>query len=399
MLPAERRATAGLALVYGLRMLGLFVILPVFALYVSELPGGESKTMVGLALGAYGLTQALLQIPFGWWSDRIGRKPVIYFGLLLFAAGSAVAALASNMHVMLLGRVMQGAGAISGAVLALTADLTREQVRTKAMAAIGMTIGFSFVVSIVLAPVLAQWLGVPGIFWMTALLALGGIGLIALLVPNPATQKASADTQARRKDFARVLKNADLLRLYLGIFVLHAVLMSVFLVVPFQLQDMEIVSKDHWKVYLSVMVASIVLMVPLVVAANRGGKLKIVFVGVIALLVLAQLVLAGAGHSFWLLALGMVAFFTAFNVLEATLPSLVSRLAPPDAKGTALGVYSSIQFLGPALGAATAGFLLQHVGAQAVFAFGVVLTLVWLVVALPMRTPAARPELASATQR
>jgi MFS family permease len=396
MLPAERRATAALALVYGLRMLGLFVVLPVFAMYVSTLPGGESKTMVGVALGAYGLTQALLQIPFGLWSDRIGRKPVIYIGMLLFALGSAVAALATNVHVMLLGRVLQGAGAISGAVLALTADLTRESVRTKAMAAIGMTIGLSFVVSIALAPVLVQWIGVPGIFWMTALLALAGIAVIATFVPNPAAQSAHVETQARRRDFARVLKHADLLRLNLGIFVLHAILMAVFLVVPFQLQDMKLETSQHWKVYLPVMLASIVLMVPLIVAANRGGKLKAVFVGVIVLLVLAQLVLASAGHAFWVVVLGMVAFFTAFNVLEATLPSLISRVAPPDAKGTALGIYSSIQFLGPALGASAAGYLLQHHGAHAVFAFGIALTVLWLVVALPMRMPAPRRDLANA---
>lgn len=397
MLPAERRATAALALVYGLRMLGLFVVLPVFAVYVSTLPGGESKTMVGIALGAYGLTQALLQIPFGLWSDRIGRKPVIYIGMLLFALGSAVAALATNVQIMLLGRVLQGAGAISGAVLALTADLTRESVRTKAMAVIGMTIGLSFVVSIALAPVLAQWFGVPGIFWMTALLALAGIGLIAMVVPSPAAHSTARETQARGRDFARVLKNADLLRLNLGIFVLHAILMAVFLVVPFQLQDLKLESAQHWKVYLPVMLGSIVLMAPLVVAANRGGKLKAVFVGVIALLILAQLLLASAGHSFWLLMLGMVVFFTAFNVLEATLPSLISRLAPPDAKGTALGIYSSIQFLGPALGATTAGYLLQHYGTHAVFAFGIALTLLWLVVALPMRMPAgARGNLANA---
>lgn len=396
MLPAERRATAGLALVYGLRMLGLFVVLPVFAVYVSTLPGGQSKTMVGVALGAYGLTQALLQIPFGLWSDRIGRKPVIYFGMLLFALGSAIAALASSVQVMLLGRVLQGAGAISGAVLALTADLTRDNVRTKAMAAIGMTIGSSFVVSIALAPVLAHWIGVPGIFWLTALLALAGMAVVAVLVPNPVAHAGHVVTQARRREFARVLKNPDLLRLNLGIFVLHAVLMTVFLVVPFQLQDLKLEAKQHWKVYVPVMLASIILMAPLVVAANRGGKLKAVFVGVIALLVLAQLVLASAGHSYWVLLLGMVAFFTAFNVLEATLPSLISRIAPPDAKGAALGVYSSIQFLGPALGATVAGYLLQHHGARAVFVFGVALTLIWLGVALPMRMPAARGDLANA---
>lgn len=379
----------GLALVYGLRMLGLFIILPVFALYAAGLPGGESKTLIGVALGAYGFTQALLQIPFGWWSDRIGRKPVIYFGLAVFALGSVVAALATNLHMLLFGRVLQGAGAISGAVLALNADLTREAVRTKAMALIGMTIGLSFVISIAAAPALKAWIGVPGVFWMIAALAAVGMVLIKFLVPAPVSRQAQpADTQARAEYFSRVLKQPDLLRLNFGIFVLHAVLTALFLVVPFQLLDLKLVSEHHWKVYLPVMLASVALMVPLVVAAGRGGKLKPVFIGSIAMLVAAQLLLAIAGPSLPVLVAGMVVFFTAFNVLEASLPSLISRVAPSGAKGTALGVYSSVQFLGPALGAAAAGYLLQHLGAHAVLAFGVVLSVLWLIVALPMRMPA-----------
>jgi MFS family permease len=391
-LPAERRTVVGLALVYGLRMLGLFIILPVFALYAAQLPGGENKAMVGLALGAYGYTQALLQIPFGWWSDRIGRKPVIYVGLALFALGSIVAALAANMHTLLFGRVLQGAGAISGAVLALNADLTRDAVRTKAMAIIGMTIGLSFVISIAAAPVLKAWIGVAGIFWLIALLAVAGMALVHFVVPpvqptSGAESSFNPQTQVQSRDFARVLKDPELLRLNFGIFTLHAVLAALFLVVPFQLQELKLAAEQHWKVYLPVMLASVVLMAPLVVASMRGGKLKSVFVGSIAMIAAAQVLLAlGVKNLAWLAA-GLIAFFTAFNVLEATLPSLISRVAPANAKGTALGVYSSVQFLGPALGASFAGVLLQNFGAHAVFMLCVALSVIWLIVALPMRAP------------
>jgi MFS family permease len=387
-LPAERRAVIALALIYALRMLGLFIILPVFALYAAGLPGGDNKTLVGLALGAYGLTQALLQIPFGWWSDRTGRKPVIYVGLLLLALGSAVAALASSLYVMLIGRILQGGGAISGAVLALNADLTRDVVRTKSMALIGASIGLTFVASIALAPVLTRWIGVPGIFWMIAALALLGAALVKFLVPTPQAEVAHAETQARFADFSRILKLGDLLRLYFGIFVLHAVLTALFLVVPFRLLEWKLELGQHWQVYLPIMIISTLCMWPLIAAGNRGGTLKRVVIGSIALLSVAQLLLAASGHNFWLLMLGLVVFFTAFNALEATLPSLISRVVPASMKGTALGIYGCVQALGPALGAVIAGYLWQSYGVQAVFVFCVALSLLWLVIALPMRAPA-----------
>jgi len=240
MTPIERRASMGLAAIYGLRMLGLFIILPILALYASErLPGGENPLLIGIALGAYGLTQAVLQIPAGWMSDRYGRKPVIYAGLLLFAIGSFLAASAENIYWIIAGRAIQGAGAINAAVMALTSDLTREEVRTKAMAMIGITIGITFSISLVLAPVLYQAIDVPGIFALTGALALLAVLFVAYLIPNPAITRFHSGSGASRKQFGEVLRNRDLLRLDFGIFSLHAILMSVFMQVPFVLKKTD----------------------------------------------------------------------------------------------------------------------------------------------------------------
>ena len=391
MTALERRATASLAGIYGLRMLGMFIILPVFALYAETLPGGRDHTLVGIALGAYGLTQAILQIPFGWASDRFGRKPTIVVGLLLFAFGSFVAAWAPDIWWTIAGRSMQGAGAISAAVIALTADLTRHEVRTRAMAAIGMTIGATFAVSLILGPVLKAWIGVPGIFALTGVLALGAILVLKHRVPDP----DPAHVHPREPGlaaFGKVLADGQLLRLNYGIFALHALLMALFVQVPFALRDAGLVAEAHWKVYLPVMVGSVLLMLPLLRAADRPARSKAVFMGAVLILLVGQVVLALAGSSLPLLVLGLVVFFAAFNLLEATLPSLVSKFAPPAQKGTATGVYSSVQFLGAFLGAATGGFLAQHAGPAAVFGLGIALTAVWLVVSASMSAPPTYPS-------
>ena len=391
MTALERRATASLAGIYGLRMLGMFIILPVFALYAETLPGGRDHTLVGIALGAYGLTQAILQIPFGWASDRFGRKPTIVVGLLLFAFGSFVAAWAPNIWWTIAGRSMQGAGAISAAVIALTADLTRHEVRTRAMAAIGMTIGATFALSLILGPVLKAWIGVPGIFALTGVLALGAIVVLKRRVPDP----DPAHVHPREPGlaaFGKVLADGQLLRLNYGIFALHALLMALFVQVPFALRDAGLVAEAHWQVYLPVMVGSVLLMLPLLRAADRPARSKAVFMGAVLILLVGQVVLALAGSSLPLLALGLVVFFAAFNLLEATLPSLVSKVAPPAQKGTATGVYSSVQFLGAFLGAAAGGFLAQHVGPAAVFGLGIALTAVWLVVSATMSAPPTYPS-------
>jgi MFS family permease len=388
MTPAERRASLGLASIYGLRMLGLFIILPVFALYAEHLPGGESHLLMGIALGAYGLTQAILQIPAGWMSDRYGRKPVIYISLLLFALGSFIAAYADNIYWVIVGRVVQGAGALNAAVMALTADLTREEVRTKAMALIGMTIGFTFSLSLILSPLLHGMIGVPGIFALTGVLALLALLVVRFGIPDPAITRFHSDTEASSKRFGEVLRNKDLLRLDFGIFTVHAVLMSVFMQVPFLLQADNFDVSQHWKVYLPVMLLAFVLMLPLIIFSESKGKVKQVFLLSIALAAIAQAMLLFMPGSIWGVAAALLVFFTAFNVLEAKLPTLISIIAPLAARGTAMGVYSSVQFLGAFFGALVGGALMQFVGGNAVFVFDAALLLLWLVIASGMQPPA-----------
>ena len=389
MTPLERRASASLAGIYGLRMLGLFIILPIFALYAQSLPGGQSHFLIGIALGAYGLTQSVLQIPLGVLSDRFGRKPVILFGLIVFAIGSFVAASADNIYMIILGRVIQGAGAINAAVMALTADLTREEHRTKAMAMIGMTIGVTFSISLILSPILYHLIGVPGIFALTGVLSLLGLFVVGFVTPKPAITRFHSDTEASFKKIGEVLRNPDLLRLDFGIFSLHAILMSVFMQVPFVLRDDGLPAQHHWQVYLPVMLVAFMLMVPPIIVAEKKAKMKQVFMGAVALALLAQLALLGLQHSVWGVAIALLLFFTSFNVLEATLPSLVSKISPLAAKGTAMGVYSSSQFMGAFFGASVGGFILQYYGGNAVFGFAVAMLLLWLLVASTMRPPAA----------
>ena len=388
MTPLELRASMGLASIFGLRMLGMFVILPVFALYAESLPGGTSHTLVGIALGAYGLTQAILQIPLGWLSDRFGRKPVIYVGLILFALGSFVAASAHDIYIIIGGRVLQGSGAISAAVIAMTADLTREEHRTKAMALIGSTIGFSFALSLVAGPVLFHLIGVPGIFAMTGVLALSAIVVVYAIIPNPLHGYSSAsDSQSGR--LLPVLRDGQLMRLNFGIFSLHAALMALFIVVPFALRDAGLSIDRHWLMYLPVMLGSFLLLLPAILFAEKKARLKQVFCAAVVLMLATQLLLPWLLATLWEIFVALLAFFTAFNILEAMLPSLISKFAPPGAKGTAIGVYSSVQFFGAFVGAAVSGYLSQHYGTKAVFAFGVMLLAFWLIPALTMKVPVA----------
>jgi MFS family permease len=389
MTPFERRASIGLASIYGLRMLGLFIILPIFALYAEELPGGHSHFLIGVALGAYGLTQAILQIPAGWLSDRYGRKPIIIAGLLLFAAGSFIAASADDIYWIIAGRVIQGAGAINAAVMALTADLTREEHRTKAMAMIGMTIGVTFSLSMVLSPILYKHIGMSGIFELTGVLAFVSIAMVLWFIPNPRITRFHSDTEANTGKLKEVLRNADLLRMDFGVFTLHAILMSVFMQVPFILRGLGLDAQHQWQVYLPVMLIAFALMVPPIVIAEKKAKLKQVFMFAIALAAVAQLGILFLQSSVWGVALSLLVFFTAFNVLEATQPSIVSKIAPLAAKGTAMGVFSSVQFLGAFFGSAMGGLLMQVYGGNAVLVFAAGMLLLWLAVASSMRAPQA----------
>ena len=379
----EKRAGAALASIFALRMLGLFLILPVFAIHAKGIPGGDNLTLVGIALGAYGLTQAIFQIPFGMASDRYGRKPVIIFGLLLFAAGSAVAALAPDIWWTIAGRIVQGAGAISAAVTALAADLIREQHRTKVMAIIGSSIGLAFAFSLVAAPALYTWVGMGGIFWLTACLALAAISLITGVVADPPPPEPGP-----KVPFRTVLMNTQLLRLNFGIFALHMSQMAMFVVVPGMLLTvghMEVAT--HWRVYLPAVLVSFVLMVPAIVYGERRGKVKLVFLSAIALLLVTQgLFFIGHDRFTWIV-LALLCFFVAFNILEATLPSLISRIAPGRAKGAALGVYNTTQALGLFAGGALGGMLAKYFGSEMIFVASAAIIAIWLLVALGMESP------------
>ncbi|MDG4551630.1 MAG: MFS transporter [Candidatus Contendobacter sp.] len=386
MTMAERQAAFWLAGVFSLRMLGLFMVLPVFALYAEHLRG-NTPALAGLAIGIYGLSQALFQLPFGFLSDHYGRKRLIYIGLFIFAVGSVVAALADSIYGAILGRALQGGGAVSAVVMALAADLTREEHRIKVMAVIGVTIGASFAVSMMLGPVLNGWIGVPGIFWLTGALALLGIAVVRFRVPDPMESRIHRDAEPVASQFGRVLFDGQLLRLNFGIFTLHLLLTATFVAVPLALRDAGLPSDRHWEVYLPALVFSMVAMIPFVVLAEKHRRLKPVFLGAIATLVLTEFGLLALHDTTLEAAALLVVFFTAFNLLEATLPSLIAKMAPPDAKGTAMGVYSSSQFLGAFVGGALGGWLRGLFGLKGALAFATLAALIWLLVAWTMKNP------------
>ena len=385
MTALERRTVGSLALLYSFRMLGLFMVLPLLALYAAEMPGA-TPALIGLALGVYGLTQALLQIPFGWLSDQVGRKPVIIGGLALFALGSVVAAYADTVGGVIIGRCLQGAGAIASTVMALVADLTREEQRTKAMAMVGMSIGLSFAIALVLGPVVAAAGGLSAVFWFTAALAIVGMLIVVLLVPTPETIGTKhADVGTRVGLFGRSLRDPALQRLNFGVFTLHFILMACFLVVPgFLEQTAGIVRDSHWLVYLPALLLSIAGMVPMMILAERGGRPRPVFLAAITLL-LVSVAMIGSTQNALNFYLALWVFFVGFNYLEATLPSLISKVVFSGGKGTALGIYATCQFLGAFAGGALGGWLIQVAGVGALIGACLVLATIWLLVMLPAR--------------
>lgn len=387
MTAGERRASASLASIFALRMLGLFLVLPVFALEAARYPGGDDPGRVGLAMGIYGLTQALLQIPLGMASDRWGRKRVILAGLALFALGSALAASATTLDQLTLGRALQGGGAISAAITAFLADVTRDEVRTKAMALVGISIALMFALSLVLAPVLAAQIGLGGLFWLTTGLALLGMAVVTWVVPpEPAEHR-----DAGRRGLTEVLRHAGLLRLNLGVFVLHAVQLAMWMAVPALLVQAGLTADRHWVVYLLALVGSFLVMGGVLFRLERKGHLRAVFLFAIGLILLVQLGFwYSASHtpSLTALGIGLFLFFLGFNTLEASQPSLASRLAPVHARGAALGVYNTLQSVGFFVGGAAGGWLVRQVGSHGLFMACAALSLVWLAVAWPMKAPA-----------
>jgi MFS family permease len=386
MSPDELRASVSLASIFALRLFGMFIILPVFTLWAEGRPGW-SLTLAGVALGAYGLTQGILQLPFGWLSDRKGRKPVVYFGLAVLALGSFVCAVGESPWVVILGRILQGAGAISGTVLAMAADLTRESQRTKTMAIIGSTIGVVFALAFVLGPWLNHLVGMPGIFAITGVLAIAAVAVVRFAVPDAPAARAMAPVS-----LAAILREPELVRLNVGIFALHAVLMASFVAIPVALAHAGLAQERTAWLYLAAVAAGFVLMLPAVMG-RWSHRERPVFLAAIALVAVSLAVIAADMESVAAIGVGLVIFFTGFNVLEAKLPALVSRAAPREATGSATGLYSSVQFLGTFVGGAAGGAIAQHAGFGALFACCIALTLAWLAVAWNMGefVPAASP--------
>ena len=385
MTPIERRASASLAGIFALRMLGLFLVLPVFALEARQYPGGEDPVLLGLAMGIYGLTQGLLQLPFGMASDRYGRKRVIVLGLLIFGLGSFWAAAATDLTGLLVGRSLQGAGAVSAAVTALLADLTRDEVRTKAMALVGGSIGLMFALSLVVSPVLTAWVGLSGLFGLTGVLALLGV-LVVIWGAPAAPEPEPGQAAGRLRD---VLAHADLMRLNVGVFVLHAVQLAMWVAVPALLVQAGLQTGQHWQVYMPAVLVSF-LFLGVVFAMERRGHLKKVFLLSIALIAVVELglFLQTVGTTrLSAMAVLLLVFFCGFNALEATQPSLASRIAPRALRGTAMGVYNTLQSLGFFVGGLMGGWLVKSWGSPALFLCCALALLAWLLVAWPMQTP------------
>ena len=387
MIATERRAVFSLGLLYSLRMLGLFMVLPVFIIYGKDLEHANAL-LLGLAIGAYGLSQALFQIPFGALSDRFGRKKLILFGLVLFFIGSLVAALSESIYGVILGRFLQGSGAIASVLMALLSDLTSEENRTKSMAIIGMSIGISFSCALILGPIVSSYFGLQGIFYLTALLALLGMVWLLVYVPSPIQKSADRNTLLFKDQIRVVLENKELLRLDFGIFALHMSLTAVFIAVPMSLQNSaQVIAGDHWWVYLSVMVSSFFAMVPLIILGEKKQKMKEVFLFAISLLALSAFSFSFTQTDLVYFWFSLFFFFMAFNLLEASLPLLVSKLSPAGNKGTAMGVYSTSQFLGAFVGGVLGGAILGLFNEVGVYLLVCLICLIWLFVAKSMARP------------
>lgn len=381
-----RISVASLATIMSFRMLGLFMILPVFSLYVKTI-SDATPVLIGFALGIYGLTQASLQIPFGMLSDRIGRKPIITIGLLLFAAGSLVAALSSSIYGIILGRALQGAGAIGSATLAMVADLTRDEDRSKAMAMIGLVIGFSFAIAMVVGPLINTWFHLEGIFWATSLFAMLGILLLHTTVQSPTKVQPHPEVESEERRFKTIFTNTQLLRLDLGIFILHGMLTAMFIAIPILLhQVVQLNQLQQIVVYFLVLAVAFIAMLPLIIIAEKKRQIKPIFISAVATLVLSQFLLAFQ-HTTISISITLLLFFTAFTLLEAILPSLISKISPIQNKGTAMGVYSSCQFLGIFVGGSIGGWVFAHFNINGVFIFCALLGLIWLIAAITMSTP------------
>ena len=379
----EKKAAFSLAAVFGLRMLGLFMILPVFAIYGEQLIG-YSPIWIGLAIGAYGLTQAMLQIPMGILSDKYGRKPIILIGLFIFLLGSIVAAMSDTIYGVVLGRALQGTGAIASAILALAADLSREEQRPKVMATIGMFIGLSFTIAMIIGPIVAEAFGLSGLFWFIALLTIFAMLLIQFLVPHSVNKAPRGDSVALPAQLKKLIRHPQLSRLNFGVFALHMAMTACFITLPKQFVESGLQLEDHWQLYLPTLIGSFFLMVPFMIFAIKKQKEKQMLSASVLLLTLALFLLWYLPTSFTGLVITVIMFFTAFNYLEATMPSILSRLAPAGVKGSVMGIYSSSQFLGAFSGGVLGGAIASNFGEQYIFLVMAVICCIWLIISLGM---------------
>ena len=393
----EKRAAVSLASVFAFRMLGLFMLMPVLAIYGQELEG-FSPIWIGFAIGAYGLTQAVLQIPMGRLSDKIGRKKVIVGGLLVFALGSVIAALAESIQMVTVGRALQGMGAIASALLAFASDLSRDEQRPKVMAVIGMSIGMSFAFAMLLGPIVAASWGIAGVFWLTAILAVLGIFIVTMLVPSAINKAPKGDTLASFSDIKKLIKHPQLARLNAGVLLLHLTLTTIFVVLPSQLIKDGLVAENHWQLYIPVLFLAFFLMVPVMIVAIKKEKEKQAFIGSVMVLIVSMLSMSIWANSVVGIAVCMLLYFVAFNFLEATMPALVSRIAPASQKGSAMGGYSSSQFLGAFLGGMLGGYVAQTTSTQAVFAAAALVGVIWLIIAWKMQVPPKSKVISLMTQ-
>ncbi len=383
----ETRTALSLAAVFAARMLGLFMILPILPLFAKELQNA-TPFLIGLCIGIYGLTQAALQIPLGLLSDKVGRKPVIIGGLLVFAFGSVIAALTDNIYIIILARAIQGSGAIAATTMALAADLSREDHRAKMMAFIGMSIGLSFAIAMVAGPLISQSAGLSGVFWVTALLAIIGILLIQFVVPTPKLTMTHRDAGIIGDYIKPVLQQSTLLRMNLSVFLLHLLMTANFTVLPLIFRDyLNLESTQHWKIYLPVLLISIIFSLPMIIIAEKYRKIKVMFIIAVVLLVFSQGLLGISQFDFYPLMFAFLLFFIGFNFLEAVQPSLVAKYSDVSTKGTAMGVYSSAQFLGIFFGGTVGGLVMQYWGVSGVFIFGAVIALIFLLVAVSLPKP------------
>jgi predicted MFS family arabinose efflux permease len=382
----ERRATLSIASLFGFRMLGLFMVLPVLALATGDYPD-FTPLMLGITLGAYGLTQAILQIPLGLLSDRIGRQPVIIGGLLMFIAGSVVAALADTMIGLVIGRALQGTGAIASTLMALVADLTGEQNRSKAMATIGGSIGFSFMLAMILGPLFAANFGLPSVFWVTAALGVVGIFIAQFLVPKAVSMRRNREAMTDAQQIRGLLAESNLMRLNIGIFSLHFALMAAFVAIPTMLSDELSISGGNlsW-IYLGLLGGGFFVMLPVMIMAEKLGYQKLVFVAAVALMALTTAVLSSQRGPV-LTPLMLLLFFAAFNLLEATLPSWLSKLCPVGNRGTAMGIYSTSQFFGAFAGGLAGGWSMHQFGLDGLFVTISLILLAWAFVSTGLQSP------------